>query len=528
MAINRISGNILQDDLRRGSDLAIQGNLIYFDIQNNRVGVRTSTPTDDFEVDGVLRVGNVTITDIGNIDAGGVNINNLAGPVANSDAATKFYVDAAAANSDIGNFVFDSNTISLTVSPADISIQPTGNSLVIIDTTSGMIMPVGDTAERPISPQTGTLRFNTNTGFLEVYNGIAWDSIETGFDVSNQVITPDGVSSSFVLDQNTTAQNILVSINGVSQIPINNYTVSGNVLTMTETPLSTDIIDVRFITAVSTTGTVSPGQAGRLARYATTGSVITDSGADLTWNGNSLVVSGQVITDEFVVGNTVSLPGAVVRIDSTGSMIVPVGDTAQRPATPVSGMIRFNQQLTELEFYDGTAWRSAATQFTTVISEDFLADGSTVSFVLGQSATTDQVLVSINGVLQIPSLAYSVSGNVLLFAAPPEDLDIISARIITTTQASPGVVSTGQADRLARYAVTGATVTDSGADLTWDGTRLDIGGNTKITGSYIQIPVYADSTARDLAISSPMPGMIVLTGNIFTGYDGSTWRDFHN
>jgi hypothetical protein len=200
----------------------------------------------------------------------------------------------------------------------------------------------------------------------------------------------------------------------------------------------------------------------------------------------------------------------------------------QRPTVAVSGMLRFNQQLEQLEFYDGTVWRSAATQFTTVMSEDFLADGSTVSYTLSQSATTDQVLVSINGVLQIPSLAYSVTGNVLLFSAPPEDLDIISARIITTTQSSPGMVSPGSANRLARYAVTGSTVTDSGADLTWDGAELGIAGNTKITGSYIQVPMYADSTARNQAIPAPMAGMIVLTGNIFTGYDGSTWRDFHS
>jgi hypothetical protein len=41
-------------------------------------------------------------------------------------------------------------------------------------------------------------------------------------------------------------------------------------------------------------------------------------------------------SDEFIVINT------VVRIDSTDSMIVPVRDTAQRPGTPISGMMRFD------------------------------------------------------------------------------------------------------------------------------------------------------------------------------------------
>jgi len=36
-------------------------------------------------------------------------------------------------------------------------------------------------------------------------------------------------------------------LNGVIQSPTTAYSVSGNVITFTETPLTTDIIDVRFI-----------------------------------------------------------------------------------------------------------------------------------------------------------------------------------------------------------------------------------------------------------------------------------------
>lgn len=61
MAINRISGNILQDDLQRGANLSIQGNLVYFDVTNNRVGFLTNAPTDDVTIDGTANVlGNIT------------------------------------------------------------------------------------------------------------------------------------------------------------------------------------------------------------------------------------------------------------------------------------------------------------------------------------------------------------------------------------------------------------------------------------------------------------------------------------
>lgn len=246
MAINRISGNILQDDLRRGSDLAVQGNLIYFDVTNDRVGILTSTPTDDFEVAGVLRVGAVTISDIGNIDAGNVAINNLLDPVANSDAATKFYVDSRTGNlTSVGNITFANTTLSTSLATGNITLAPTGASQVFIDTVSGMVIPVGNTAQRPGSPVSGTIRFNTDYQRVEVYDGAEWDSVVSG--VTAQIITPDGSSLQYALDRDSTSAATMVAVNGVVQLPVTAYTVTANVITFAEAPLVTDIIDIRFL-----------------------------------------------------------------------------------------------------------------------------------------------------------------------------------------------------------------------------------------------------------------------------------------
>lgn len=40
--------------------------------------------------------------------------------------------------------------------------------------TGGMSMPSGTTAERPASPVTGVLRYNSTIGNFETYNGIQW------------------------------------------------------------------------------------------------------------------------------------------------------------------------------------------------------------------------------------------------------------------------------------------------------------------------------------------------------------------
>lgn len=45
--------------------------------------------------------------------------------------------------------------------------------------TDGIVIPSGTTDQRPVSPATGTMRFNTTDGRFEGYNGTAWVPIDT-------------------------------------------------------------------------------------------------------------------------------------------------------------------------------------------------------------------------------------------------------------------------------------------------------------------------------------------------------------
>ena len=56
------------------------------------------------------------------------------------------------------------------------------------------------------------------------------------------------------------------------------------------------------------------------------------------------------------IGIGTSQPRSSVDILATDALIVPVGTTAQRPATPVVGMIRFNATTNKLEGYTSTGW----------------------------------------------------------------------------------------------------------------------------------------------------------------------------
>ena len=102
---------------------------------------------------------------------------------------------------------------------------------------------------------------------------------------------------------------------------------------------------------------------------------------------------------------------------ASGALKIPVGTTAQRPSTGVAGMIRYNSTTDSVEYYDvtETQFKSLTAEFTVIAGETFDGDGSEVNFTLGSTQTTASCIVSINGVVQLPTTAYSVSGTTLTF-----------------------------------------------------------------------------------------------------------------
>ena len=145
----------------------------------------------------------------------------------------------------LGNLSIANTTISANIANANITLEPTGTGTVIIDTVTGLVIPTGNTAQQPSPAQTGTVRFNTDTTRIEVYDGTEWDSVAAG--VTNQLFTGDGSTLIFTLDRDSTTAATLIMFNGIVQIPTIAYTVTGNLVTFAEAPLSTDTIDVRFL-----------------------------------------------------------------------------------------------------------------------------------------------------------------------------------------------------------------------------------------------------------------------------------------
>jgi len=124
------------------------------------------------------------------LTAGGVSVtqNNIFNSVSSSD----FILIA----SGTGLIKFNNSTTQLVgsdienLSDSPLILSTTGNGYVKFSGVNGVVIPTGNTGDRPNTPEVGTTRFNSDTGYPEVYDAtLGWIPIRgTNSVISNSEV----------------------------------------------------------------------------------------------------------------------------------------------------------------------------------------------------------------------------------------------------------------------------------------------------------------------------------------------------
>ena len=224
-------------------------------------------------------------------------------------------------NTTIGNI----NIVDTTMTSTDIN----GN-VIIFAGSSGVTLPSGNTTQRPSNVYVGTTRFNTTINAIETWDGAEWitgGNIIVPGTITDQQIVPDGTNATYTLNQTSTSEGILVSINGVTQTPNVSYSVTGNSITFTQIPLTQDLIDIRYISYATTISalTNSSGNASVTVTpqgnilFTTNGNIVTTMSANSVAVTGQLSASGNITTSGFFVG---AFAGSV-----SGNVVAPGSNT---------------------------------------------------------------------------------------------------------------------------------------------------------------------------------------------------------
>jgi len=108
--------------------------------------------------------------------------------------------------------------------------------------------------------------------------------------------------------------------------------------------------------------------------------------------------------------------------NATFAMQLPIVPSSAYGDAPTSGLLRFNQATSRIEFYYNGAWSQVAKIGSVqLVTDSFTGDGATTTFTMSQAESDPTAIaVFIGGVYQIPTTHYSVNGSTIItFQAPP-------------------------------------------------------------------------------------------------------------
>lgn len=327
MAIGRISGQLLKSNLlRAGENLAFETDLLYLDVVNSRIGIRTATPTVDLDVNGHTRSTNITVDNQ-------LNIGNLhfTGNTITSDSNTINFAAAAGeatvyhSRLQIDDLQLQGSTISTTVSDSDIEINPNGSGTVnIIANTNvtGNLVVTGDV---------------NATG-----NIVIGGNITIGDALTDNIVINASIKSDLVPETDNTYDLGSPTFRWRAIYVNDFYTNTINVPAL-------DVGNLMFRDNEITT---------------TTGQdlYIDGNGAGGVRLGNFRIVDNEITNVSTNAITQIAQTGTgYFKIQGTNGFVPPRGDDGTRPtAYAVLGMTRFNTNAKALEIWDGAAWASPA------------------------------------------------------------------------------------------------------------------------------------------------------------------------
>jgi len=290
-------------------------------------------------------------------------------------------------------FFVDAGTESVSIGSAT---QTTGAVLALNATTS-FLAPVGNTSQRPTGV-TGMLRFNSEINSMEVFDtNSEWTPVgqQEITVITDDQFSGDGSTVAFTLSQESTTAGTIVAINGVQQIPVTAYAVSGTTITFTEAPAIGDVIDCRILTTTTTVSAIQNSGA--------TAKVSTPTGGNVDITGNILPVANVTYNlgsdtlrwnQLYLAGNTISLGS--IKIKDTGGQIGFFENDGTTPATIDSASV------------DTTTIANGTSSLAVIASNGNIranVNGTTVATIYGTG-------VEIAGDLTVTGNA-TLSGNIL-------------------------------------------------------------------------------------------------------------------
>jgi hypothetical protein len=327
MATGRISGPLLKQNLLRdGVDLAFETDLLYLDVNGSKVGIRTTTPQYDLDVNGTSRSTNLIVDNQADIAQFTITANTIS----SSNNVINFIPTSGQAvvyNSQITVNDIDiiGNKISTNASNVNLELRPNGSGIVDVYSNTRI---------------NGNLTVTGNTNVTG--NVVIGGAITIGDELTDSITINAAIKSNIVPDTDS-AYDLGSATFGWTNIYVQNFYT--DILSVDNLIIGDIVFNDNQITTTTGNDLVlfGNGTGGvRLGNFRIRDNVVTN-------------VSNNAISQ------LVSSGTGYFKIAGTNGFVMPRGTNGERPtAYAVVGMTRYNTEARALEVWDGSAWANPA------------------------------------------------------------------------------------------------------------------------------------------------------------------------
>lgn len=215
---------------------------------------------------------------------------------------------------------------------------------------------------------------------------------------SGQVLTAADlnahVNSATLLAGSINDQTAVTAFDIQSTDTFNIYDASGAVIR------KASVDDLMRSGQIATFNTIS-GKAGQNLTITPASTFAVAINGNLTSSGTLSVTSTSTLSGDVTAGANLTVTG-LANFNTTEAIKIPVGTTAQRPASPAVGQIRFNSTLTATEIYNGTTWDAVPVAGTSLTLPNTVNFTGVIQFngtpVYALSAVTEETISNVNNV----------------------------------------------------------------------------------------------------------------------------------
>ena len=500
------------------------------EVSGNMTIGQTLTVTGDTTMSGnVDIVGNLTLG--GNITIGDAETDSITvaadfesdlvpdqGGTYNLGSQAKQWKTAFIENVEAGEFTIEDiringNRIETIVSNSPLELDAAGTGTIELQTDANV------TGNATVS---GTLDVTGVTGLNDALNVSGLASLDGGIDVDGAFTVADttgNINTTGTLDvtgdttlqvlnaQETTLSSATVSDLTAGRVVLagtagaiedsGNLTFDGTLLDVTGNVTLSGTLDVNTDATIAT-AKIEDLTAGRVV-LAGTGGEIEDSG-NLTFDGTTLGITGNIdVSGDVTIGGNIQ-----------------IGD-ADTDAITVAADFESHLIPNADETYDlGSAskkWRNLYVGGQTIHLGTIQLQEQNGGFIV-LDANGNEVTITAGEVYadRLIGEDITIDGNRIQTKASNSNLELLSAGtgivdLLSETRATSLIVSDLTATRVVLAGVDGA-IEDSG-NLTFDGTLLNVTGNTTVSGT---LDVNTDATIATLQVEDLTAGRVVLAG----------------